>query len=81
MPDDQAIVIWSRGKIVRVDINETNKSTNIPFTVNVKQKIVEAVRFQQNLNPETFNANVIRHAITSPNGKWLVFNADFLHIL
>ena len=75
MPNDQEIVIWSRGKIVRVDINGTNKSTDIPFTVNVKQKIVEAVRFQQNLNPETFQANVIRHAVTSPNGKWLVFNA------
>lgn len=75
MPNDQEIVIWSRGKIVRININEANKSTNIPFTVNVKQKIVEAVRFQQNLNPETFQANVIRHAVTSPNGKWLVFNA------
>lgn len=75
MPGDQEIVIWSKGKIVRININELNKSVEIPFTAHVKQKIVEAVRFQQNLNPETFQANVIRQAVTSPDGKWLVFNA------
>lgn len=75
MPDDKEIVIWSRGKIIRIDVNEANKSVVIPFTVEVNQKIVDAVRFQQELNPETFNPNVIRHAITSPDGKWLVFNA------
>nr|WP_294996067.1 amidohydrolase family protein [uncultured Sediminibacterium sp.] len=75
MPGDQEIVIWSRGKMIRIDVNGTNKSVEIPFTANVKQKIVEAVRFQQNINPETFNANVIRQAVTSPDGKWLVFNA------
>jgi imidazolonepropionase-like amidohydrolase/Tol biopolymer transport system component len=75
MPDDQEIIIWSRGKIIRIDINEANKSVVIPFTVEVNQKIVEAVRFQQELNPESFKANVIRHAITSPDGKLLVFNA------
>ncbi len=75
MPDDKEIVIWSRGKIIRIDVNEANKSVVIPFTVEVNQKIVDAVRFQQELNPETFNPNVIRQAITSPDGKWLVFNA------
>jgi imidazolonepropionase-like amidohydrolase/Tol biopolymer transport system component len=74
-PDDKQIVIWSNGKIWKVDVNGVNKSTEIPFTCNVKQRIYDAVRFQQNLNPDKFNVNVIRQAVTSPDGKWLVFNA------
>lgn len=75
MPGDKNIVIWSGGKILKIDINKTNEATEIPFTCNVKQRITDAVRFKQNINPATFNVNVIRNAITSPDGKVLVFNA------
>ncbi len=75
MPDDKNIVIWSGGKILKIDANGTNAATEIPFTCNVKQRITDAVRFKQNLNPDSFNVNVIRNAITSPDGKLLVFNA------
>ncbi|MBK7558620.1 MAG: PD40 domain-containing protein [Chitinophagaceae bacterium] len=74
-PDDQHIIIWSNGKIIKVDVNGANKATNIPFTCNVKQRIYEVPRFQQELNPETFTAHVIRNATTSPDGKTIVFNA------
>ncbi len=74
-PDDKSIFIWANGKINKVDINGYNKVTDIPFTCRVNQKIYDAVRFKQNLNPSVFNVNVYRHAITSPDGKWLVFNA------
>ena len=74
-PDDKQIVIWSNGKIMKVDVNGVNKATEIPFTCNIKQRVYEAVRFPQDINPSTFNANVIRQATTSPDGKWLVFNA------
>lgn len=74
-PDDKHIVIWSNGKILKVDVGGTNKATEIPFTCNVKQRVYDAVRFQQDINPDKFNARVIRQAITSPDGKWLVFNA------
>jgi imidazolonepropionase-like amidohydrolase/Tol biopolymer transport system component len=74
-PDDKSIVIWANGKINKVDISGFNKSNDVPFTCNVKQKIYDAVRFKQQLNPDNFNVNVIRHAVTSPDGKILVFNA------
>jgi imidazolonepropionase-like amidohydrolase/Tol biopolymer transport system component len=74
-PDDKSIVVWSNGKIIKVDVNAANKASEIPFTCNVKQRVYDAVRFQQDINPSTFNANVIRQAITSPDGKWLLFNA------
>ncbi|MEJ7588565.1 MAG: amidohydrolase family protein [Ferruginibacter sp.] len=75
MPGDKEIVIWSGGKIHRIDTEKINESTDIPFTCNVKVRVAEAVRFKQQINPDEFNANVIRHAATSPDGKILVFNA------
>jgi imidazolonepropionase-like amidohydrolase/Tol biopolymer transport system component len=74
-PDDKHIVIWSNGKINKIDISKANSAVEIPFTAHVKQRVTDAVRYKQNINPESFTANVIRHAITSPDGKWLVFNA------
>jgi imidazolonepropionase-like amidohydrolase/Tol biopolymer transport system component len=74
-PDDKYIFIWSGGKIMKVDAKGKNEATEIPFTCHVKQHMTDAVRFQQNLNLNTFNVNVIRHAVTSPDGRWLVFNA------
>ena len=74
-PDDKQIIIWSGGKIMKVDVNAVNSATEIPFTCNVKQRITDAVRFKQDINPDEFNVNVIRHAVTSPDGKWLVFSA------
>ncbi len=75
MPGDKEIIIWSGGKIWKVDNAGVNKAVEIPFTCQVKQRIADAVRFKQNINPTEFKANVIRHATTSPDGKTLVFNA------
>ena len=74
-PDDKSIFVWANGKINKVDVTGFNKATDIPFTCSVKQRVYDAVRFKQALNPDQFNVNVIRHATTSPDGKWLVFNA------
>jgi imidazolonepropionase-like amidohydrolase/Tol biopolymer transport system component len=74
-PDDKEIVIWSEGKIMRVDLSATNKAVEIPFSCQVNQRIYDAPRFQQELNPANFKVHVIRQATTSPDGKWVVFNA------
>jgi imidazolonepropionase-like amidohydrolase/Tol biopolymer transport system component len=74
-PDDKELVIWSEGKIMKVDVNDKNKAVEIPFTCNVKQHMTDVVRFQQNLNPDEFTVKVIRQATTSPDGKLMVFNA------
>ncbi|HSF44923.1 MAG TPA: hypothetical protein VLA58_02900, partial [Chitinophagaceae bacterium] len=43
-PDDKSIFIWANGKINKVDVNAYNKTSDIPFTCNVKQRIYDAVR-------------------------------------
>ena len=75
MPGDKEIVIWSEGKLVRIDVAGLNKATEIPFTCQVKQHITDAVRFQQKIDNDEFTAHVIRNAATSPDGKILIFNA------
>ena len=74
-PDDKQIIIWSNGKIMKVAVNGANKASIIPFSCAVKQRVYDVPRFQQELNPAEFTSNVIRNAITSPDGKILLFNA------
>ncbi|MBX7094105.1 MAG: amidohydrolase family protein [Flavobacteriales bacterium] len=83
-PDDRQIVIWSGGKIVKIKVDQANSGPmgaqqnnieEIPFKVNVQQKIQDALRFRRNIDPDKFTAKVIRHLITSPDGKTVVFNA------
>lgn len=73
-PDDSAIVFWSDGKIHSIDVNSL-EVTNIPFQVENDIKIAERVHFNSPVAPDSFNAKVIRHATTSPDGKTMVFTA------
>jgi len=73
-PDNKNIVVWANGKIVKIDV-ATQAVSDIPFTVNSKHKIYNALRFEQNPAPDEFTVKMIRHAVTSPDGKTLVFNA------
>ena len=75
MPDDKNVIIWSNGKIIKINTDGVNEDSIIPFTCQVNQRVTDVVRFKQNINPDKFNVNVIRHATTSPDGKILVFNA------
>ena len=74
MPNNEDIVIWSGGKINKININSLNVS-DIPFEANATIKIAKAVEFDTPVAPDTFDTKVIRHAITSPDGKSIVFNA------
>lgn len=74
LPDNRNVVIWANGKINKVD-TETSRAREIRFEATATHHIAEAVRFKQQVAPEKFTAKVIRHAVTSPDGKWLVFNA------
>jgi Tol biopolymer transport system component/imidazolonepropionase-like amidohydrolase len=73
-PDGKQLVFWAEGKIHKLDWRSL-ESEVIPFEAEVKQTIVDAVNFKQEVAPETFRARMIRHATTSPDGRWLAFNA------
>ncbi len=80
MPDNKHLVIWSGGKLKKIaafpeaGANKFSVS-EIPFSVKASHHIVEALRFPQEVSPAKFTAKAIRHAVTSPDGKTLVFYA------
>ena len=74
MPGDKEILFWNKGQIYKVDVS-TLTVINIPFTVDANIKIAETVHFNNPVDMDDFDARVIRHAVTSPDGKTLVFNA------
>jgi len=74
MPDNKNIVIWSGGKINKINIESLEKK-DIPFSADVHLKIAKTLEFENPVSPEKFTAKVIRNAVTSPDGKTLVFNA------
>jgi imidazolonepropionase-like amidohydrolase/Tol biopolymer transport system component len=48
---------------------------DIPFSCDVKTKVAETLRFENKVFEPEFTARAIRHAVTSPDGKVLIFNA------
>jgi len=73
-PDSRHLIFWAKGKIRKLDL-ESRQTEIIPFEAEVKHEVAEAVTFEYDPAPDTFTAKAIRQAVTSPDGKILVFNA------
>lgn len=77
-PDSKKLVFWAGGKIKQLNLTEQNvkhKTNNIEFHVKTTKKIQTALRFQQNLDVDTFDVKMLRDVEISPNGKQVVFEA------
>ncbi len=73
-PDSRHLIFWAKGKIRKLDV-ETRQAEIILFEVDVKHDVAEAVTFEYDPAPDKYTAKAIRHAVTSPDGKTLIFNA------
>jgi imidazolonepropionase-like amidohydrolase/Tol biopolymer transport system component len=73
-PDNRHVAIWAKGKLVKVDM-DTGKTTPIPFSVNVSQRVVVPARVRQNLSPDSFRVRAIRQLALSPDAREATFNA------
>ncbi|MFC5283255.1 amidohydrolase family protein [Pedobacter alpinus] len=74
LPDNRHIVFYAKGKIRKVD-SITLYEEEIPFSVDVKQTIQEALHFEQQVFKDEFDVKMIRQLVTSPDGKKVIFNA------
>src|SRR5690606_7007302 len=74
MPNNEEIVIWSKGKIQKVN-TKTNAVSAIPFTTDVAIDIAERVHFETPVDDNEFTVKMIRDAVTSPDEKTIVFRA------
>lgn len=73
-PDSREIVFWAQGGIHRANV-ESLEVTQIPFEVSATHQVAEALHLNFDPAPDTFTSRAIRHAVTSPDGRLLVFNA------
>jgi imidazolonepropionase-like amidohydrolase/Tol biopolymer transport system component len=73
-PDDKHIVIWGQGKIWKVPV-DGGEASQIPFEVAAKHRLAETVRFENPVHEDEFTVKVIRHAVTAPDEKSVVFSA------
>ncbi len=74
MPKSDAIIIYGKGKIWKVSIKD-GKAVEIPFDVQVNTKVAETLKVRNNAFDSSYTAKAVRHAVTSPDGKNLVFHA------
>ncbi len=80
LPDSRSIVFYAKGKIRKVDAI-TLYAEEIPFSVDVKQTISDALHFEQTVFKNDFDIKMIRQLTTSPDGKKVIFNAaGYLYI-
>lgn len=73
-PNDEDIVIWAEGKIRKINIKSLSVSI-IPFEATATHQIVDALKFKNEVAPDSFYSKAIRQAVSSPDEKILVFNA------
>ena len=73
-PDDKSIIIWSKGKIRRIDVAKKS-AVEIPFDVDIEHKFMETVQFKNDAFSEKFDVKVLRNLVTSPDGNVLIFSA------
>lgn len=73
-PDGRHIVIWSDGKLHKIEV-ATGRAEPIPFEVEVRTQVAQTLRFRNDAWRDSFEVHVLRHAVTSPDERWLVFNA------
>ena len=67
-PDGQRIVISAQGKFWSVEL-EGGRATPIPFTARVTQVITDAVRFPQQVAPDSFDVKMLRWVSVSPDQR------------
>ena len=73
-PDSQAVVIWAKGKLWRIDM-ASGERRPIPFTAQVEQTVAEPLRFAQQIDEGSFNPKMIRDVATSTDGREMIFHA------
>ncbi len=73
-PDQTHLFFWAGGKIKK--INLSNKEvTNIPFEVDAKIPVREALHFKNQAFKSEVQVNVVKNVQRSPDGKFIYFQA------
>ncbi|MDM7954847.1 amidohydrolase family protein [Blastomonas sp.] len=73
-PDSARVIFWAGGKIRSIDV-ASGAETVIPFSVNDSRTVVDPIRPQKPVAPDTVAVTMPRFASVSPDGGRMVFEA------
>ncbi|QEG39831.1 amidohydrolase family protein [Roseimaritima ulvae] len=73
-PDGEAIVIWAKGKIRRIQVADGSAQV-IPFRIRDQRSIRKAVRFPIPVAEDNFNVKMLRSVTTAPDGSMVAYQA------
>ncbi len=74
LPNSKEIVVWAKGGLWRVN-PFTQQATQIPFHVKDSREIRPALRFAQEVAPESFNVRQLLSVNVAPQGDKVVYSA------
>ncbi|MGJ8745278.1 amidohydrolase family protein [Polaribacter sp.] len=74
LPNNKDIIIWSQGKINKINI-DSKEIENIPFQVNEEIKLAKTHRVKRTVFKEEFTAKMIKDVQTSPDEKTIIFTS------
>ncbi|MFA3792853.1 amidohydrolase family protein [Aliiglaciecola sp. SL4] len=73
-PDSENIVFWTGGKFHKLNVNSL-EIEDIPVSLSTTAQYADALRFDVDVAPDTFDVKMIRWAQKSPNGKSILYQA------
>ena len=77
--DGKELVLWARGKLWRVAVNDTDAKggapREIPFHVKDQRTVFDAVHFPVEVAPESFDVKLLRWVRVAPAGDLVVYQA------
>ena len=73
-PDGKSIVIWAKGKLRRINVDD-GSSTIIPFRIKDERTVCAAVRFPIEAAPDRFDVKMLRDVCVSPTGNQVAYQA------
>ncbi|WP_417445644.1 amidohydrolase family protein [Kangiella sp.] len=73
-PDSDEIVFWAQGKLHKIDV-ASKEVTNIPFEVNDRREMRQAMTQKNAAYEAKFNAKMLRWLQVSPDGDQAIFQA------
>ncbi|WGL15383.1 amidohydrolase family protein [Microbulbifer bruguierae] len=78
MPDNKSLIVWTKGKFLRIAADGSSLeqgAREIVAHIQTEKKVANAVRFPVDVAPEQFDVKMIRWAQKSPDGKQIAFQA------
>ena len=73
LPDNRTVVFWAGGHINRIDVDSGAGPTVIPFRVTDTREVIDPIRPQIEVAPNTFQTTMPRFASVSPDGRTVVY--------